>query len=342
MNADLPMKPVFHGGGLDRAVTLWGGHRSEWLDLSTGINPRAWPVPPVSAEAWQRLPDHAAIAWLGSVARKYYEVPPGMTIVPAPGTQALIEALPRLLPGMTATILAPPVGTYREHAHCAAKAGRKVREAAGFSDVLIDETLVTVVNPNNPDGSFWGRSTLLALASRLQLREGFLIVDEAFCDTAPRESIVAELPRNAIVLRSFGKFFGLAGLRLGFAICDRAIAARIADHFGPWAVSGPAIEIGVKALSDDPWIGQTRAWLDSQSQALADLLAKSGLYIDGRHPLFLLVRHPRAIHIHDGLARSKILVRHFPDREGLLRFGIPASAADLDRLNAALQRITGR
>lgn len=342
MNDPRLNKPVVHGGALDRAITIFGGHRSEWLDLSTGINPRAWPVAKVSAEAWQRLPDQAATAWLGSVARKYYEIPPGISVVAAPGTQALIELLPRMLPGNTATILAPAVGTYREHAHCAAKAGRKVNEATGLSAIPGDETLVTAVSPNNPDGSYWGRNTLLSLASGLRQRGGILVVDEAFCDTNPRESIVPDMPHNAIVLRSFGKFFGLAGLRLGFAICERSLAGEIAEWLGPWAVSGPALEIGANALSDSKWIAETRQWLERQSQALAEMLAEVGLVVDGRHPLFLLARHPRSAHIHDGLCRARILVRSFPDRDGLLRFGIPGSAADLDRLKAALYRIPGR
>ncbi|MCU0790163.1 MAG: aminotransferase class I/II-fold pyridoxal phosphate-dependent enzyme, partial [Nitratireductor sp.] len=221
---------VFHGGGLDRAMAIHGGTRADWLDLSTGINPRPWPLKPVSADAWQRLPDAAAHAWLVSVARNYYRVPEAFSIVPAPGTQALIEALPRILEGRTASIIAPRAGTYREHAHCAAKAGRAVREVEEPDQVAEDETFAVAVHPNNPDAMFHDKAQTGKLADRLRRNEGRLIIDEAFCDTDPDQSFVPHMARNMIILKSFGKFFGLAGVRLGFAICERQLGNRIADH----------------------------------------------------------------------------------------------------------------
>jgi cobalamin biosynthesis protein CobC len=342
MNVHEPPGPVFHGGGLDRAMTLHGGNRADWLDLSTGINPRPWPAPPVSADSWQRLPDAAAHAWLVAVARKYYRVPEGFSVVPAPGTQSLIEALPKLLDGSTATIIAPQAGTYREHANCCAKAGRTVGGALSPYDVPQDETLAIAVHPNNPDGYFHDKAAMLKLADKMRLGngrlgEGRLIIDEAFCDTDPDSSFVPHMPRNVIVLKSFGKFFGLAGLRLGFAICERQMAGRIADHLGPWAVSGPALEIGAAALADRQWAAATRHWLAARSQAMAEMLRDNGMEIVGANGLFVLAWHERAAPLHDALQRSRILVRPFPDREGLVRFGLVADDAQMRRLRTALQ-----
>jgi cobalamin biosynthetic protein CobC len=337
MNVFEPAGPVFHGGGLDRAMTLHGGSRADWLDLSTGINPRPWPVPPLSADSWQRLPDAAAQAWLVAVARKYYRVPEGFSVVPAPGTQSLIEVLPRMLGGSTATIIAPQAGTYREHANCCAKAGRTVGEALLPQDVPADETLAIAVHPNNPDGLFHDKAQMLKLADRMRPMEGWLIIDEAFCDTDPDRSLVPHMPRNAIVLRSFGKFFGLAGLRLGFAICERQLAGRIADHLGPWAVSGPALEIGAAALADRQWAAATRHWLVARSHALAEMLQDNGMEIAGIHGLFVLAWHERAGALYEALQRARILIRPFPDREGLVRFGIVPDDAQMRRLRSALQ-----
>ncbi len=334
--------PVFHGGGLDRAMAIHGGNRGEWLDLSTGINPRPWPLRAVSPDAWQRLPDAAAHAWLLSVARNYYKVPEAFAVVAAPGTQALIEALPRLLQGSTATIIAPQAGTYREHAHCAAKAGRSVAEALEPAAVAEDETFAVAVHPNNPDAMFHDKAQIEKLSDRIRRKDGRLIIDEAFCDTDPDKSFVPHMVRNMVILKSFGKFFGLAGVRLGFAICDRQLAARITDWFGPWALNGPALEIGAAALADKEWTATTRLWLAARSRALAEMLQDQGLEIVGVNGLFVLAHHERAQGLCESLQRSRILARPFPDRDGLVRFGLCAEDAQLRRLRSAIQQFLRR
>ena len=129
------MSGLEHGGGLDRAMALHGGRREDWLDLSTGINPVPWPVPELSVDSWHRLPDSGAEARLLAAARRAYDVPDSLEIVAAPGTQALIQALPRLLAGDTATILCGEAGTYGEHEHCCETAGRRVRLAVSRSSI---------------------------------------------------------------------------------------------------------------------------------------------------------------------------------------------------------------
>ena len=231
---------VYHGGGLDAAIAEFGGERSDWLDLSTGINPNGWPVGNVSRESWARLPDCAAMDVLLRAARKFYET--GDTgIIAVPGTQALLEILPQILGAGTVAIVSP---TYGEHEYVWRKAGAQVH-AVSEPDAGGCEALV-VVNPNNPDGRIWPAELLIAEAEKLAQRGGWLIVDEAFADSQPEMSLLApgQLLDNVLVLKSLGKFFGLAGIRLGFAIGAEGVCRAIGQRLGPWAVSGPALEVG--------------------------------------------------------------------------------------------------
>ncbi|MEZ5870800.1 MAG: threonine-phosphate decarboxylase CobD [Nitratireductor sp.] len=333
------MNTPYHGGALDAAIAEFGGNRGDWLDLSTGINPHGYPLAPASADSLHRLPEQGQLNRLLDLARQAFAVSDGFSVVAAPGTQALIELLPRVLPGNDATIIAPQSGTYREHAHCCAKAGREVEEVLNPDDVEARGQLAILVRPNNPDGSIAGRERVLALAQRLAQSGGMLIVDEAFCDCTPEASLAGEDAAGLVILKSFGKFFGLAGLRLGFAICPPDLAAQIGDCFGPWAISGPAIEAGIAAYGDKSWIEAMRAKLAVESETLASTLEKAGLEITGRNGLFILARHQWSDGIFRELAKRHILVRPFPDRPGLLRFGLPGSDDAGQRLEQALHEI---
>ena len=158
---------------------------------------------------------------------------------------------------------------YPEHARAAALAGHRVDEIRGI-EACGDAALVVVANPNNPDGKLFARGDLLALAKDLRRRDGVLVIDEAFMDVGPPDAgLGADVAcGNIIVLRSFGKFFGLAGLRLGFALAAPPLAARLRAALGPWAVSGPALAVGTQALADTLWIERTRRRLDQASARL--------------------------------------------------------------------------
>jgi cobalamin biosynthetic protein CobC len=226
--------------------------------------------------------------------------------------------------------------TYSEHAIAWSRTDRIVSPQAGWLELARADVAV-VVNPNNPDGRLIERPQIAALADDLAKRRGVLIVDEAFCDITPEASAVPLAARdNLIVLRSFGKFFGLAGLRLGFCIGAPAFAGRLADALGPWAVSGPALEIGARALTDAAWIGQTRARLAAQRARLQGVLAGAGLRIVGGTDLFCLIDSPSAGVLHRHLGAAGILVRRFADQPRWLRFGLPGDDAGLARLAAAL------
>ncbi len=335
--------PLHHGGDLAWAVARFGPSNTGWLDLSTGINPQPYPVPPLPAErwaeAWTRLPGTAAVDALRAAAARCYGVRALGAIVAAPGTQALIQLLPRLRPAGRVAVLGP---TYAEHAHAWAAAGHAVTEVAAsggepWGDLGDTADVVVVTNPNNPDGHAVAPVRLIEAAAALAARGGWLVVDEAFADTAPVLSVAAAAGRpGLVVLRSFGKFFGLAGVRLGFALTGPGLAARTAAGLGPWAVSGPAIAVGTAALADRAWIAATRTALNAAAARLDRLLAAHGLGVAGGTSLFRLVEDPAAPEVFERLGRAGILVRHFPGRPDRLRFGLPGSEADWRRLEAAL------
>lgn len=324
-----------HGGALDRAVARFGGHRQGWVDLSTGINPWPYPAPVVSTDAWTRLPDAGRLADLGVAARDFYGASTDAPIVTAPGSQALIQLLPRLVPPTEVAIVGP---TYAEHARCWALAGHRVRVVEpGDLDIDPAASVLVLVNPNNPDGRLLRPDRLLALARAQADRGGLLVVDEAFAELTPAASLVphAGMP-GLVILRSFGKFFGLAGLRLGFAFGPAETMGALDAAFGPWAVAGPALEIGQRALLDHAWATATRDRLTAAARALDATLSMAGLEPVGGTDLYRLVRVGDAGRLADRLGSRHILVRRFADRPDWLRFGLPPDLAAETRLRAAL------
>jgi cobalamin biosynthetic protein CobC len=324
-----------HGGDLTEAIARYGGTPRSWLDLSTGINPRPWPIPQVLPDSvWQRLPSRADAEALIAAARKTYGVPDGAGIAAAGGSQALIQVLPYLAAPGPVAIVGP---TYSEHALAWRNAGRAVIAIDNLDACPDNAVHAIVVNPNNPDGRVTDRATLTRFAAKLNARGGWLVIDEAFADVDPAFSAVAlcsDLP--VLILRSFGKFYGLAGLRLGFAIGAPDMIARIATALGPWPCSGPALLIGAAALGDQPWADRTRRALEQQARTLDEVLVNAGFTIAGGTPLFRLARHPQASKLHAVLAKQHIWCRSFDWADDLLRFGLPSDAAGLDRLAVAL------
>ena len=328
-------REVYHGGDLASARHRFPTAPEPWLDLSTGINPIAYPFAELSAAAWTRLPDRAAIASLESAAAAAYGVRGAATVIAAPGEQALIQLTPHLA-------AAPRVGvlgfTYAEHEACWRACGAAVETVEEVASLAAYDAAV-IVNPNNPDGRLVGRADLLDLAERLARKDGVLIVDEAFMDAIGEgESLVPALPSSGVaVLRSFGKLYGLAGLRLGFAIAAPVLAATIRRALGPWAVSGPAVEIARAAFADSAWRRDCLARLARDAARLDALLASARLAVIGGTPLFRLVRSACAAAWFEHLGRAGILARPFPARRDWLRFGLPGPEADWLRLERALR-----
>ncbi|WP_170469454.1 threonine-phosphate decarboxylase CobD [Ruegeria arenilitoris] len=306
-----------HGGGLDGAMAQFGGAREDWLDLSTGINPHPYPVSNLTQSDWTALPDHGAFERLSAAARQFWSVPDGAAILPAPGASALIARMPALAPRGRVQITTP---TYNEHAAAFAAQGWTV-ESAGPAEARV------IVHPNNPDGRIWSAADADA---------SLTVIDESFCDICPEKSLIhlAENP-GVIVLKSFGKFWGLAGLRLGFAIGRSDLIAKLNDLTGPWAVSGPALRIGERALRDTEWANSTRQHLADAADRLDQMVTGSGATLIGGTTLFRLYDVDDAAAWQAKLARAHIWSRVFPYSGTYLRLGLPPADA-WDRLEAAL------
>lgn len=314
-----------HGGDLDAAIARHGGARADWIDLSTGIAPVAWPVPELAAEHWARLPDRGATERLEAAARAFWRVPDGAAVLAAPGASALIRQIPRLGRGGAVAIPGP---TYNEHARAFAAEGWRVveRPEPGIAAAVI-------VNPNNPDGRRWTPDELMLLAEAVPL----LVVDESFCDPFPELSVVGRAgAEGLVVLRSFGKFWGLAGLRLGFAITAPRTAERLAGLLGPWPVSGPALEIGARALADGAWAAAARARVQRGAVRLSRLGRAAGWRVVGEAGLFVTFATPDAAAAQQSLAAARIWSRIFPWSAEWIRLGLPGSERDWARLEAAL------
>jgi cobalamin biosynthetic protein CobC len=318
----------YHVGNINAARRLFPNAPEPWIDLSTGINPVPYPIEDFPVAGLARLPEPSELAALEAVAARAYGAAAWSETVAAPGTQAIIQWLPHLVPARRVGILGP---TYGEHEKRWRAARAEIVQATSPSQLAGCDVGV-IVNPNNPDGRLLSASDLTEIASQC----GMLIVDEAFMDVIePAAGFAPALPDNAIVLRSLGKAYGLAGLRLGFAIATTDLAARLRDALGPWAVSAPAIAIGRKALADSAWLGGAVRRLTSEADRLDGVLTAAGFAIIGGTALFRLAQtgKPDAF---AQLARGGILVRPFPWDTGLLRFGIPHILSEWERLEATL------
>lgn len=323
-----------HGGGLDAAVARYSIAKDRWLDLSTGINPHAYPLPPVDVADWLRLPDAAADLRLRGAAAAAYRAPSIDNVAAAPGSQALIQWLPRLWPRSRVAVLGP---TYAEHAACWRAAGHAVDLLIGDGWDPADYDVVVAVNPNNPDGRILRPQDLLAWKDRLAPARPLLVADEAFADVAPENSLAPWAGEdNLAVLRSFGKFYGLAGARLGFALAAPALAERLRRAFGPWCVPGPVCAIAARALADDAWAEAMRKRLADDAQHLSRILLAKGLDVIGGTSLYRLAVTADAAGLFNHLASQGILVRAFEDAPDRLRFGLPPDEAAFARLDGAL------
>ena len=286
-------------------------------------------------EVLARLPRQADMDGLLAAARAAYGVPDDAAIVAAPGTQALIQLVPTLFAPGDVTVMGP---TYGEHAPAWTAAGHTVQDVASIcAQAARPAPYGVLVHPNNPTGRLQAVEGLLAFADELHDRGGALVVDEAFADVTPDRSVTPHAGRDGlVVLRSFGKFFGLAGVRLGFAICPPALADRLTQKLGPWAVSGPAIWAGTQALNDAPWQAATRARLKASAVRLDALLEGAGLKVLGGTDLFRLAEGSAAQALYERLGHQGILTRAFDYNADWLRFGLPGSEADWARLETAL------
>jgi cobalamin biosynthetic protein CobC len=317
-----------HGGNLDVALLRFGGNPRDWIDLSTGINRKAYPIGELPATCWRALPSRSDIQSLHRAAQQAYGT--DAPILATSGAQAAIQWLPHLASPGRARILSP---TYNEYAGVLSAAGWDVTETSDL-EALAGADIAVLANPNNPDGKRYEPSQLLSLLPRV----GRLVVDESFADAIPGLSLASTAGRpGLLILRSFGKFFGLAGLRLGFIIGTEADIGALAAMIGPWPVSGPAIEIGSRALLDRAWAEVTCARLGRDCPRLDTEVVPLGWTLVGGTPLFRLYETGDARASHERLARAHIWSRIFQQSRGWLRLGLPGDEVEWTRLSAALR-----
>ncbi|WP_395328476.1 threonine-phosphate decarboxylase [Novosphingobium sp. BL-8H] len=319
---------LHHGGRVDEAARLFGGAPAEWLDLSTGLNPRPWPIPQGLTPDWHALPDPEALVRLEAAAARHFGVDPALCCA-VPGSETALRLLARTL-NLPGRALVP---CYRSHVEAFAYS-RPVEfdGAPGAGEVVV------MANPNNPDGILRAPVRVLDWANRIAGQDGWLIVDEAFADCHDGASVAPAVHAEGrlIVLRSFGKFFGLAGLRLGFVLAPPQILAPLRNAMGSWPIHAAGLAIGAAAYADIGWIASTRSDLPVRAAALDAVLRRHGLEPQGACPLFRLVTDCAAEDVFERLARRSILVRPFASFPGWLRFGVPADERALARLDAAL------
>ncbi len=317
-----------HGGNLDQAIRLHGGFRDDWIDLSTGINPHPYPLPTLLEKTWSCLPTRDEINNLERIASQAY-CTAGCTIAIA-GAQSAIQLIPRLRKSGLVKILSP---TYAEHAAAFKISGWQVQHVSEF-EKLVDSDVAVVVNPNNPDGRQFQPSELLELSSHVSL----LVVDESFCDLVPDMSVAPLITRESgslLVERSFGKFYGLAGLRLGFVVAGEPDADRLRQLTGPWPVSGPAIAIAATALADRDWRKKTLQRLRQDSARLDQLASQYGLRLVGGTHLFRTYAYSDVEILKERLVQYRIWPRCFTDYPNWIRLGLPSGTEHWDRLKRA-------
>jgi cobalamin biosynthetic protein CobC len=334
MREALPLSEwTIHGGRLSKAERRYPQAPRPWLDLSTGINPEPWLGISGLVFDWQRLPDEAALRTLEATAAAYFGALESQVLA-LPGTEFGLRGLAAL--GLPAPFRHVWPG-YRTHAEALPES-----EPISFEGLLAQARLggtIVLANPSNPDGRLVPPAELMVLAKALAKASGWLVVDEAFVDAHAGSSIIPLLDgtQPVIVTRSFGKFFGLAGVRLGFAVGPTAIIARWREIVGSWPLSAAAIAIGTAAYADAGWIATTRKALFERAAALDSLLRRHGLEPIGACPQFRLVACD-AGEVFDRLASTGLLTRPFDYSPRWLRLGVPASASELARLDGALGR----
>jgi cobalamin biosynthetic protein CobC len=319
-----------HGGNLNDAVAYYDIARADWLDLSTGINPVAYPAPALPADIWHRLPE-ASNALLDA-ARHYYRTPQLLAVA---GTQAAIQTLPRLRARSAIAVVSP---MYAEHSYRWRQAGHQVAEidASELRHAVDHFDVLVLCSPNNPTGARFSADLLMSMAKQLAQRGGWLIVDEAFIDVTPQESVLnSGMQRGLIVLRSVGKFFGLAGLRLGFVAAQADLLDALSDLIGPWSVNAATQMIGIHALCDTQWQILMREQLTQHGRRLHNLLADFGIQASGT-ALFQWWQEEQPERFHEHMARHAIWVRLFAQQARGIRIGLPGNESDWQRLHRAL------
>lgn len=324
---------LVHGGAIDQMRQAFPKAREPWIDLSTGINPWPYPCTDLSRRALADLPTASMYeACQHAMADAFGAAPE--TLLLSPGSELLIRLLPDILRSRRIEILSP---TYGDHASAWKRAGAEILLTEDPLEHADRVDAIVVCHPNNPDGRLFEIDALEAARANLAARGGWLIVDEAYADLLPSLSLAPRAGRDGlIILRSFGKFFGLAGVRLGAMLAPRALREAMADRLGAWPISGAALEIGARAYADRDWQNQMRRKLSVSANDLGNALMAAGRTVLGGTDLFSFVQTEDAHAVFHHLARAGVYVRRFDWSNQHLRIGLPATPEAQERLRDAL------
>ncbi|MEM9056820.1 MAG: threonine-phosphate decarboxylase CobD [Pseudomonadota bacterium] len=322
-----------HGGALDRVAMHFPAAPQPWVDLSTGINPWSWPTAPIEGEALRHLPTRADRDRCQSAMAKAFGAPEAaMTLVP--GTELAIRLLPQLLTARRVAVLSP---TYGDHVESWGAAGAEVVRTDDPLALAGDAEVIVLCNPNNPDGRRFEVDALTALAARQAERGRWLVVDEAYADLDPALSLAPRAGSpGLVILRSTGKFYGLAGLRLGAVLGPPALLEALDRLLGVWRVSGPALIIGAQAYADSAWQHAMRTRLAAARERLDAVIEAAGCRVAGGTDLFRFVETSEAHATWHRLCEHGIYTRRFPWTPSHLRVGLPATPGAEARLANAL------
>ncbi|WED28722.1 aminotransferase class I/II-fold pyridoxal phosphate-dependent enzyme [Vibrio sp. DW001] len=339
---------IKHGGNLLQITKCYGGDIDQWVDLSTGVSPYTYPISDLPDSVWNQLPQEND--GLEVAAKNYYQSPEEPLAVA--GSQAAIMLLPdavkQIRGGRTGVVALPKVG-YKEHQHAwchnRTGSGNDAWQVVWYDDMPTPEQInqcdvVVIINPNNPTGYQFDVDYLLTLHQALVRKNGILIVDEAFIDIHPQKSILCAINdlENLIVLRSIGKFFGLAGARVGFLYATEPLKSNVAERLGPWAVTGPSRWVVKHAIVDHEWQNKTSKKIEEASSKLKALLSNYLTSDFQGTPLFTTVYVENAPYLHEMLCQHQVFTR-LCDEMNAVRFGLPASAFQWDKLESALVAI---
>jgi len=288
MNADESGRrvPRAHGGNIYQAARQYGIDAEKLIDFSSNVNPlgpssMARRAAKRSLSFIDRYPDPDMTDLRRAIAR-YFGIKPEQVMC-GNGSNSLIHLIPRVFRPRKIFI---PIPTFSEYASAAADAGSEVvtlslKERDGFRLDPVETAfafrgvdMAFLCNPNNPTGQLIPKADMLEIM-RYSHEHGIrLVIDESFMDFIGSESIVKEAVQasNVICLRAFTKFFGMPGLRIGYAVSDEATVAALREGQEPWSVSIPAERAAIAALNDWGHIKKTLRLIEKERSRLLDAL----------------------------------------------------------------------
>jgi len=335
------MLAAVHGGDVDEVARVYGVSTDRLIDFSANINPMGPPKRALMRLARQaadrdvltRYPDPDYTELRQTLAAALHVPAAGLTI--ANGSVALIGAIIRAVAPRMCLL---PTPAFAEYPRALRANGCRVRRfpletARGFdldSDALIDvlttqrPAMCILANPQNPSGALTRRPEMLRVLERAVRTKTHLVVDEAFMDYAPAETLLADAARSEhlVVLRSLTKFYGMPALRVGYAVSTPRMAVRIAAQLPPWPVTTLAASAAAEAVQDQQYARRTLVSVADQRRWLTLALGKIGVTVYPSAANFLLVRlpasAPTSAHVRARLiADAGIIVRDCRSFDGL-------------------------